>query len=118
MTLPLRKGKPINSAPLRIDSPEEEISIRKYLGGGIGLISLITENLLCHPFVVLRRQCQVHRTSERYHLTPFTLFPVMAHLQRRQGISAMWKGIGSVLLVRGTTLAVEDAIYKFTSWPK
>lgn len=34
-------------------------SITKYIGVGVGLASLITENLLSHPFVVLRRQCQV-----------------------------------------------------------
>jgi hypothetical protein len=31
----------------------------RYIGVGVGLASLITENLLSHPFVVLRRQCQV-----------------------------------------------------------
>lgn len=120
LSLPLRKHKTTNALPPphRNDSPEDEISIRKYIGSGIGLVSLITENLLSHPFVVLRRQCQVHRGSNKYHLTPFTLFPVIAHLQRRQGVPALWKGIGSVLLVRGSTLAVEDVIYKFFGWPK
>lgn len=66
MTLPL-KQKHV-SMP-RVDSPEEEYSLRKYLGGSIGLISLITENLLSHPFVVLRRQCQVHHNSTKYKRT-------------------------------------------------
>ena len=26
---------------------------------GIGLTGLIAENLICHPFIILRRQCQV-----------------------------------------------------------
>lgn len=34
--------------------------VQKYVGIGIGLATLITENLLSHPFVVLRRQCQVN----------------------------------------------------------
>jgi len=67
---------------------------------------------------VLRRQCQVHHNSVRKHLIPITLIPVIVHLHRRQGVTTLWKGIGSVLLVRGMTLAVEDVITKFTPWPK
>lgn len=95
-----------------------EISLRKYLGASVNIISLITENLLCHPFLVLRRQCQVHHTARRYHVVPITLLPVIVHLHQRQGVTTLWKGIGSVLLVRGMTLAVEDVISKFTPWPK
>lgn len=67
LTLPIRKHKNMN-LPLRVESPEEEISLRKYIGGGVSLVSLITENLLSHPFVVLRRQCQVHHNSTKYML--------------------------------------------------
>lgn len=49
---------------------------------------------------------------------PITLLPVIVHLHQRQGVTTLWKGIGSVLLVRGMTLAVEDVISKFTPWPK
>lgn len=115
LTLPLQKHK--NVQPL-YESPEDEISLRKYLGASVNLISLITENLLCHPFLVLRRQCQVHHASKRYHVLPVTLLPVIVHLHQRQGFTTLWKGIGSVLLVRGMTLAVEDVISKFTPWPK
>lgn len=91
------------------DSPEsEEVSLSRYLSVSVSLVSLITENLLSHPFVVLRRQCQVHHNSKRYHLVPVTLVPVIVHLHRRQGITTLWKGIGSSLLVRGMSLAVED----------
>ncbi|KFB35218.1 AGAP002704-PA-like protein [Anopheles sinensis] len=114
LTLPLQKHK--NVQPL-YESPEDEISLRKYLGASVNLISLITENLLCHPFLVLRRQCQVHHASKRYHVLPVTLLPVIVHLHQRQGVTTLWKGIGSVLLVRGMTLAVEDVISKFTPWP-
>ncbi|XP_063215619.1 mitochondrial outer membrane protein SLC25A46-like isoform X2 [Bacillus rossius redtenbacheri] len=56
--------------------------------------------------------------SARYHLLPVTLVPVMVHLHGRQGITTLWKGVGSVLVVRGLTLAVEDLISKLTPWPK
>lgn len=42
-------------------SNTEEIldtNIRKYIYTGVAAVSLIAENLLSHPFVVLRRQCQ------------------------------------------------------------
>lgn len=91
------------------DSPEsEEVSLSRYLSVSVSLVSLITENLLSHPFIVLRRQCQVHHNSKRYHLVPVTLVPVIVHLHRRQGVTTLWKGIGSSLLVRGMSLAVED----------
>lgn len=95
-----------------------EISIRKYLGNSISMVSLISENLLCHPFVVLRRQCQVHHNSARFHLVPVTLMPIVYQIQRRQGITTLWKGIGSTFLVRAMSLGVEDLISKVTPWPK
>ncbi|KDR12085.1 solute carrier family 25 member 46-like [Zootermopsis nevadensis] len=93
-------------------------NITRYIGVGVGLASLITENLLSHPFVVLRRQCQVHNNSSRYHLVPITLLPVIVHLHGRQGITTLWKGLGSILMIRGMTLAIEDLISKLTPWPK
>lgn len=57
-------------------------------------------------------------SSERYHLVPITLVPVIIHLHQRQGVTALWKGLGSCLLVRGLSLAVEDVFTKFTPWPK
>ncbi|XP_044736429.1 solute carrier family 25 member 46-like [Chrysoperla carnea] len=99
-------------------SPSDELEVKRYVGICVGLVSLITENLLCHPFLVLRRQCQVHYNSKRYHIIPVTLVPVIIHLHQRQGITTLWKGIGSVLLVRGMILAVEDLVSKITPWPK
>ncbi|XP_012272210.1 solute carrier family 25 member 46 [Orussus abietinus] len=107
--------------PLAEDSPPadaDDFLVKKYIGMGCGLASLITENLLIHPFIILRRQCQVNPTAQRYHLVPITLIPVMIRLHQSQGLSTLWKGIGSVLLVRGLTLAVEDLVSKITFWPK
>ncbi|KAL0131828.1 hypothetical protein PUN28_002997 [Cardiocondyla obscurior] len=49
---------------------------------------------------------------------PVTLVPVIIRLHQTQGINTLWKGIGSVLLVRGMTLAVEDLLSKITPWQK
>ncbi|XP_020299451.1 solute carrier family 25 member 46-like [Pseudomyrmex gracilis] len=107
--------------PLAEDNPpvvDDDITVSKYVGLGCGLASLITGNLLIHPFIVLRRQCQVNPSSTKYHLMPVTLVPVIVRLHQTQGINTLWKGIGSVLLVRGMTLAIEDLLSKITPWPK
>lgn len=116
MEIPLAISRPITTLPT--PQQDEDATIQKYVGIGVGLATLITENLLSHPFVVLRRQCQVNHNSKRYHLVPFTLFPVIVHLHQRQGITTLWKGIGSVLLIRGMSLAVEDLVSKITPCPK
>lgn len=119
--LPLQQHKNVQS-PYGDDSssvsPDDELSMRRYIGVSVGLVSLITENLISHPFLVLRRQCQVHHTASRKHLFPVTLLPVIVHLHQRQGVATLWKGLGSCLLVRGMSLAVDDVISKCTAWPK
>lgn len=118
--LPLQQHKNVQS-PYGDDSsvsPDDELSMRRYIGVSVGLVSLITENLISHPFLVLRRQCQVHHTASRSHLFPVTLLPVIVHLHQRQGVTTLWKGLGSCLLVRGMSLAIDDVISKCTAWPK
>ena len=82
---------------------------------------LIVENVICHPLIVLRRQCQVgggDGVTLKTHLTPFSLIPVAIHLYQWQGLSAFYKGLSSTLTVKGLQLAAEDATTKFTPWPK
>ncbi|XP_039758572.1 solute carrier family 25 member 46-like isoform X2 [Pararge aegeria] len=96
--------------------PEEESN--GYVTTAISVASLITENLLSHPFIVLRRQCQVHNSLRNYHIVPYTLLPVVVRLHRRQDFTTLWKGIGSTCIVKGLNLAVEDVMSKGTGWPK
>lgn len=106
--------------PLAEDSPpsEGDVNVNKYMVAGCGLATLITETLLVHPLIVLRRQCQVNPGLNKYHIIPITLVPVVIRLHQTQGINTLWKGIGSVLLVKGMLLAVEDFVSKITPWPK
>lgn len=97
---------------------QEDIAMNKYIASSVTFVSLVAENVLCHPFQVLRRQCQVHYTSGCYHLTPFTLVPTLYYLHQRQGLTCLWKGLGSVVLVRGISSGIEDLISKLTPWPK
>jgi len=85
---------------------------------GVEVAGLLAENIACHPLVVIRRQCQVNVESRRYHTTPITLLPVLLNLNRWQGVSVLWKGLGSALIIKGITLAVEDCLSKLTPWPK
>lgn len=61
---------------------------------------------------------QVNVFSRKYHTVPFTLIPVVIRLHQRQSLTVLWKGIGSALIVKGLTLAVEDVVSKITPWPK
>ncbi|EDW55602.1 solute carrier family 25 member 46 isoform X1 [Drosophila sechellia] len=101
-----------------LDNQEQDESLRKYLVVGVHWVSLLTEHVLSHPFLVLRWQCQVYNASKCYHLHPFTLLPCIVHLHRRQGLTTLWKGMGSCLLVRGMSCAIDDVISKLSSWPK
>lgn len=83
-------------------------------GVAVGFASLFAENFLSHPCTVLRRQCQVHHRSRQYHLTPFALVKVVMNLQRYQGFSTFWKGIGSTFIVKGMFLVSEHVISEVT----
>ena len=114
--VPLLVEKPPHLAS---DSSQDEASfdMDHYANLGIGTIGLFLQNVGTHPFIVLRRQCQVSSESFRCHRTPITLLPVVVNMYRLQGFSNMWKGLGSALTVRGLVLAVEDCTGKLTPWP-
>uniref|UniRef100_A0A914X5X3 Uncharacterized protein n=1 Tax=Plectus sambesii TaxID=2011161 RepID=A0A914X5X3_9BILA len=76
----------------------------------MGIANVLTEQLLSHPCIVLRRQCQVHADARSYHQTPFTLLPIAFSLRSNQGISSLWKGVGSSIVVKGMTSIVEILI--------
>ncbi|KAJ8718584.1 hypothetical protein PYW08_002821 [Mythimna loreyi] len=103
--------------PLVMDDVSEDDN-NAYVTTAISVASLVTENLLSHPFIVLRRQCQVHNGLKNYHIVPYTLLPVVVRLHRRQDVTTLWKGIGSTCIVKGLNMAVEDVVSKGTGWPK
>lgn len=61
---------------------------------------------------------KVHSNARKNHIVPITLVPVMCQLHQHQGITTLWKGLGSTLLIRGLSLGVEDLLSKITPWPK
>ncbi|KAM9367270.1 mitochondrial outer membrane protein SLC25A46 isoform 1-T1 [Phaethornis superciliosus] len=104
------KGGPGPAGP-----PEQ---LNRFAGFGIGLASLFTENVLAHPCIVLRRQCQVNYHARNYHLTPFTIVNIMYSINKTQGPRALWKGMGSTFIVQGITLGTEGIISEFTPLPR
>ncbi|XP_072166850.1 mitochondrial outer membrane protein SLC25A46-like [Diadema setosum] len=107
-------------AAVRMATPNQQQNenIQRFAGFGIGLASLLTENILSHPFIVFRRQCQVNHHAHRYHIHPFSVIPVIVTLQRQHGFFTMWKGIGSAFMVQGIGLGSESLISEFTPFPR
>ncbi|XP_054613645.1 mitochondrial outer membrane protein SLC25A46 isoform X1 [Dunckerocampus dactyliophorus] len=97
-------------------APAEQLN--RFAGFGIGLVSLFTENVLTHPCVVFRRQCQVNYHARCYHLTPFSALAVMYSISKSQGPKALWKGMGSTFIVHGVMLGAEGIISEFTPLPR
>uniref|UniRef100_A0A8C3V331 Solute carrier family 25 member 46 n=2 Tax=Catharus ustulatus TaxID=91951 RepID=A0A8C3V331_CATUS len=114
---PLGGAGPNEEANLGVGGPGAE-QLNRFAGFGIGLASLFTENVLAHPCIVLRRQCQVNYHARNYHLTPFTIVNIMYCINKTQGPRALWKGMGSTFIVQGITLGTEGIISEFTPLPR
>lgn len=83
------------------------------------LADIISQNIVLHPFIALRRTCQVNRKCSPFIcVQPFSLIPFLYHQQRKQGIVALYRGLSSELLVKGITLSAETAIINYTDWPR
>ncbi|KAK3585319.1 hypothetical protein CHS0354_040268 [Potamilus streckersoni] len=98
--------------------PSQRSQIDQVVSLGIGASSLVLEKLLSLPCIVLRRQCQVHPNPEKYHLTPFTLLPIMIRQQKHQRFGAYWKGSSSILVTWSVYTISETIISEFTPFPK
>ncbi|XP_075788145.1 mitochondrial outer membrane protein SLC25A46 [Pelodiscus sinensis] len=109
-------GVGLNDEPCPVSASSEQLN--RFAGFGIGLASLFTENVLAHPCIVLRRQCQVNYHARNYHLTPFTIVNTMYSINKSQGPRALWKGMGSTFVVQGITLGTEGIISEFTPLPR
>ncbi|KAM9793308.1 mitochondrial outer membrane protein SLC25A46 [Syngnathus typhle] len=105
-----------NAASAGGPPPPEQLN--RLAGFGIGLVSLFAENVLTHPCVVFRRQCQVNYHARCQHLSPFGAVAVMYAIGKAQGPRALWKGMGSTFIVHGVTLAAEGIIGELTPLPR
>ncbi|XP_054087449.1 uncharacterized protein LOC105219514 isoform X3 [Zeugodacus cucurbitae] len=83
----------------------------KYESKGLSGLSWIADNVLSHPFIVLRQQCQVNIVSRRFHLLPFSLVPIIIQLYCRQGHKTFWKGFGCSLICKGIAWILGKPIF-------
>ncbi|GFS16627.1 solute carrier family 25 member 46-like [Elysia marginata] len=72
------------SAQGRNEPPNQTEQVQRLAGLSIGFSSIFCEQLLSHPCIVLRRQCQVHHAGGWYHLTPLSLLQTVINIQRTQ----------------------------------
>ncbi|BFY98819.1 hypothetical protein BsWGS_01860 [Bradybaena similaris] len=98
--------------------PVSECQIKPLADISIKFFSSCAEQVLLHPCIVLRRQCQVHHAGAWYHLTPVTLIQTLINILRTQGSIVLWKGLGSVFIVRGITTMSEAIFSECTSIPR
>uniref|UniRef100_A0A915M439 Mitochondrial carrier protein n=1 Tax=Meloidogyne javanica TaxID=6303 RepID=A0A915M439_MELJA len=56
---------------------------------GLGFANFINGVVIRHPFVVLRRQCQIHDHAYRKHFFPTTLVPVIIKLTAKDVIAEL-----------------------------
>lgn len=83
------------------------------------LSDVLSQNILLHPFIALRRTCQVNRKcSALICVQPFSLIPFLYHQQNKQGIAALYKGLSSELLIKGLALGTETVLSNYTGWPR
>ncbi|XP_047426198.1 mitochondrial outer membrane protein SLC25A46 [Mugil cephalus] len=114
---PLGEPGPPGAGPAQPGVPPAE-HLNRFAGFGIGLVSLFTENVLSHPCIVFRRQCQVNYHARCYHLTPFSAVSVMYSITKAQGIKSQWKGLSSTFIVHGVSLGAEGIISELTPLPR
>ncbi|XP_051906682.1 mitochondrial outer membrane protein SLC25A46 isoform X2 [Hippocampus zosterae] len=107
-----------NAAAAQAGGPPPPEQLNRLTGFGIGFVSLFAENVLTHPCVVFRRQCQVNYHARCDHLMPFSALAVMYAISKAQGPRALWKGMGSTFIVHGVTLGAEGIISEFTPLPR
>ncbi|XP_049312806.1 G2/M phase-specific E3 ubiquitin-protein ligase isoform X2 [Bactrocera dorsalis] len=75
---------------------------------GLTWFSWFVDNVLSHPFIVLRQQCQVNNVARRFHLLPFSLVPIIIQLYYRQGLKTFWKGLGCSLILKGISWLIGN----------
>nr|XP_014094590.1 solute carrier family 25 member 46 [Bactrocera oleae] len=90
----------------------DDLYLPKSESKGLMWFSWFIENVISHPFIVLRQQCQVNIVALRFHLLPFSLVPIIIQLYSRQGAATFWKGLGCSLILKGISWLVGK--YTFT----
>ncbi|XP_053406101.1 mitochondrial outer membrane protein SLC25A46-like [Mercenaria mercenaria] len=105
------------SIPAQRPQPSQSEQMKKVAGMAIGIGSTWAFEFISHPFIVMRRSCQIFYPAQSTHLLPITVVPLMMKLNRNKPPVSMYKGFVSNLLCRGLTMISENVINEFTNWP-
>nr|CAB3266185.1 solute carrier family 25 member 46 [Phallusia mammillata] len=110
-------NKPTTSStvPIPKQVPQYSEHNQRLASFGASIASGLSNSLVAYPCLVLRRQCQVNYSGRKYHLMPFSLLRTAINMQRAQGITCLWKGIGSNLWVTAIEIGFETAISELSS---
>ncbi|XP_005096971.1 solute carrier family 25 member 46 [Aplysia californica] len=109
---------PVQTPPSSNGIQSHTDQVQKLAGLSIGFCSIFAEQLLSHPCIVLRRQCQVHHGGSWHHLTPISLVQIVINIQRTQGGLVLWKGLGGVYIVKGIGIVSESLLSEVTTFPR
>jgi len=109
-----REQTPINNET----SWSQTEQVQKLAGLSIGFCSIFAEQILSHPCLVIRRQCQVHHSGSWHHLTPLSLVQIFLNLQRTQGGLVLWKGMGGVFIIKGINIMSESLLSELSGFPR
>ncbi|XP_055351242.1 solute carrier family 25 member 46-A-like [Paramacrobiotus metropolitanus] len=82
-----------------------------------GLIDFTLHRIVAHPFVILRRQCQVNAWSRKTHILPLSLVPVVYRLVDKHKIEALIKGIHGVLIFDLGVFVCDGLISVYSGLP-
>lgn len=93
-------------------------SVTKAVSGMSSFILVLKLKTIILLRLLIYNFFQLHFASTRYHIVPFTLIPVVYRLVKCQGIAVLWKGFGTVLLLKGMTMAVEAFLSEIFNLPK
>ncbi|GIX82055.1 solute carrier family 25 member 46 [Caerostris extrusa] len=117
-TIPTEFNLPVSSIEKIPDNFDSADPTQKFAGIGLEISSTIIGSIISHPCIVIRRQCQVNRKATKYHLSPFTLIPVLMRLHSRQGCICLWKGCSGIFILRGCSTVLETFLAEATPFPK
>nr|AKN21585.1 slc25a-17 [Schmidtea mediterranea] len=99
-------------------SEKSNTSYYEFAGILVNVSGVVGQIILSHPWIVIRRQCQIRHDSSRFHWTPFTVIPVAFKLVKSQGFPTLWKGISSTLTLWLMGIGSETVLSETFNLPK
>eukprot|EP00117_Sycon_ciliatum_P016648 scpid58290/ scgid15986/ Solute carrier family 25 member 46 len=105
----------------RLPRHDDSEPLVRALNVGVGACSFCLNLLIRHPFVVMRRQCQINNCP--YYpagklSAPMSTAMVMWRMQHQQGARCLWKGLSSTYMTMWLEAAFQGVIVATTPCPR